>query len=86
MKQNFRDHIFRNCFRLVQRKRPKELVRRRGYNDKGSMRLPHESEPSYPAEKLLTVVQLEERRALQREAIRQFLSQVRERLELEDVS
>lgn len=81
--QNWSNKIFRRCFRTIYRRKPKRLVRRRGYNDHGTLRLPHESEPSYPTEKLLSVVQLEERRELQRQSEKQFFLQVKERVEFE---
>lgn len=65
--------------------RPKKAAYRRGYRDHGSMRLPHESEPSYPEEKLLSVEELEERRIHQRLVILAFEQVVLWRLKQEGV-
>lgn len=41
------------------RQKPKRLIRRRGYRDKGSQRPSHEPEPSYDYKKLKSVIDLE---------------------------
>jgi hypothetical protein len=77
--------FFRSRVRRRVRRAPRKLVRRRGYNDHGTLRLPHESEPSYDSKKLLSVVELEERREVQRQLNLEFRRKVLNRLTSEGI-
>lgn len=85
LKEKHWKFFYQSYLRRKPSKGPKRLIRRRGYNDHGSLRLPHESEPSYDSKDFLSVVQLEERRALQRQVISDFRKKVILRLELEGI-
>lgn len=86
LKQHNLEFLSRTQVRKRPSHGPKRAVRRRGYNDHGSMRLPHESEPGYDHRKLLSVVQMEQRRLFQQQDIDSFTERVLDRLWYEQIS
>lgn len=85
LKQKVWKFFFR-C-KLLRRKtsEPERPQRRRGYSDKGFLRFPHESEHAFDYRKLLTVVELEERRGQRRQQINEFRRKVLLRLAKEGI-
>lgn len=75
-------NICRLSFRKRKTSRPKRLVRRRGYNDKGTLRLPHRS-LGYDYRKLKTVEQILQEEVELQQRIDQLSDLIFDRLEQE---
>lgn len=78
-------NIGRLYFRKRETKRPKRLVRKRGYKDKGSLRLPHQS-IGYDYKKLKSVIQVLEEEDAQNRKVELLFDQIQFRLEKERAS